>query len=141
MRSNYSYSNGDTASANMSLFSRWIITAVLSLVLAAPAAAASSFDWRELEDQAVSLLSRYIQIDTTNPPGNEINAPKTPPASSSAVPTKMTSALSGTFCRFSASSAMSCMTPDCQLSEPDQSCARGAEILRRQRGFGTGQPA
>ena len=74
MRSKHSYSNGDTASANMSLFSRWIITAVLSLVLAAPAAAASSFDWRELEDQAVSLLSRYIQIDTTNPPGNEINA-------------------------------------------------------------------
>jgi acetylornithine deacetylase/succinyl-diaminopimelate desuccinylase-like protein len=30
--------------------------------------------WRTLEDEAVSLLSRYIQIDTTNPPGNEIKA-------------------------------------------------------------------
>jgi acetylornithine deacetylase/succinyl-diaminopimelate desuccinylase-like protein len=27
-----------------------------------------------LEQEAVSLLSRYIQIDTTNPPGNEIKA-------------------------------------------------------------------
>jgi acetylornithine deacetylase/succinyl-diaminopimelate desuccinylase-like protein len=30
--------------------------------------------WRALEEEAVSLLSRYIQIDTTNPPGNEIKA-------------------------------------------------------------------
>ena len=30
--------------------------------------------WKTLEDEAVSLLSRYIQIDTTNPPGNEIKA-------------------------------------------------------------------
>src|SRR5919109_925622 len=30
--------------------------------------------WRALEKEAVSLLSRYIQIDTTNPPGNEIKA-------------------------------------------------------------------
>jgi acetylornithine deacetylase/succinyl-diaminopimelate desuccinylase-like protein len=30
--------------------------------------------WKALEDEAVSLLSRYIQIDTTNPPGNEIKA-------------------------------------------------------------------
>jgi acetylornithine deacetylase/succinyl-diaminopimelate desuccinylase-like protein len=29
---------------------------------------------RALEQEAVSLLSRYIQIDTTNPPGNEIKA-------------------------------------------------------------------
>ena len=30
--------------------------------------------WKDLEEEAVSLLSRYIQIDTTNPPGNEIKA-------------------------------------------------------------------
>jgi acetylornithine deacetylase/succinyl-diaminopimelate desuccinylase-like protein len=30
--------------------------------------------WKNLEEEAVALLSRYIQIDTTNPPGNEIKA-------------------------------------------------------------------
>jgi acetylornithine deacetylase/succinyl-diaminopimelate desuccinylase-like protein len=32
------------------------------------------FDWKALEEEAVATLSRYIQIDTTNPPGNEIKA-------------------------------------------------------------------
>jgi acetylornithine deacetylase/succinyl-diaminopimelate desuccinylase-like protein len=31
-------------------------------------------DWSEIESQAAALLSRYIQFDTTNPPGNEIAA-------------------------------------------------------------------
>jgi acetylornithine deacetylase/succinyl-diaminopimelate desuccinylase-like protein len=30
--------------------------------------------WQTLEDEAISWLSRYIQIDSTNPPGNEIKA-------------------------------------------------------------------
>jgi acetylornithine deacetylase/succinyl-diaminopimelate desuccinylase-like protein len=30
--------------------------------------------WKTVEDEAVSVLSRYVQIDTTNPPGNEIKA-------------------------------------------------------------------
>src|SRR5262245_2557311 len=34
----------------------------------------ASIDWKALEHEAVSLLRRYIQIDTTNPPGNEIKA-------------------------------------------------------------------
>ena len=34
----------------------------------------STFDWKASEEEAVSLLSHYIQIDTTNPPGNEIKA-------------------------------------------------------------------
>lgn len=37
-------------------------------------AAEESWAGKALEQEAVSLLSRYIQIDTTNPPGNEINA-------------------------------------------------------------------
>ncbi len=37
-------------------------------------AAEPAFSWKTLEAEAVSLLSRYIQIDTTNPPGNEIKA-------------------------------------------------------------------
>lgn len=31
-------------------------------------------DWKALEEEAISLLSQYLQIDTTNPPGNEILA-------------------------------------------------------------------
>ena len=58
---------------------RWIIV-LLTLALGVSlrgmtaGAAQSDFDWKSLEDEAVSLLSRYIQIDTTNPPGNEIGA-------------------------------------------------------------------
>jgi acetylornithine deacetylase/succinyl-diaminopimelate desuccinylase-like protein len=37
-------------------------------------AAETKIDWQALEVEAVSLLSRYIQIDTTNPPGNEFKA-------------------------------------------------------------------
>jgi acetylornithine deacetylase/succinyl-diaminopimelate desuccinylase-like protein len=37
-------------------------------------AAETGFSWKAIEDEAVVLLSRYIQIDTTNPPGNEIKA-------------------------------------------------------------------
>jgi acetylornithine deacetylase/succinyl-diaminopimelate desuccinylase-like protein len=31
-------------------------------------------DWKTLDEEAIAVLSRYIQIDTTNPPGNEIKA-------------------------------------------------------------------
>jgi len=51
--------------------------AVVLVILAAVAggyAAEVKFDWKALENEAVSTLSRYIQIDTTNPPGNEIKA-------------------------------------------------------------------
>ena len=51
--------------------------AVVLVTLAAVAggyAAEVKLDWKALEDEAVSTLSRYIQIDTTNPPGNEIKA-------------------------------------------------------------------
>ena len=34
----------------------------------------AKLDWKALEGEAVSILSRYIQIDTTNPPGNELKA-------------------------------------------------------------------
>ena len=56
-------------------FLRGLPAFVLAIVLSAPAgAASSSIDWKPLEEEAVSLLSRYVQIDTTNPPGNEIKA-------------------------------------------------------------------
>jgi acetylornithine deacetylase/succinyl-diaminopimelate desuccinylase-like protein len=44
------------------------------LLVASGAAAEKVPDWAALEKEAVTLLSRYIQIDTTNPPGNEIKA-------------------------------------------------------------------
>jgi acetylornithine deacetylase/succinyl-diaminopimelate desuccinylase-like protein len=37
-------------------------------------AAETGFNWKALEDEAVTLLSGYIQVDSTNPPGNEIKA-------------------------------------------------------------------
>ena len=55
-----------------SLLAAVIIVLVGSSVCAAPDQ--PSLPWKTLEDEAVSLLSRYIQIDTTNPPGNEIKA-------------------------------------------------------------------
>lgn len=36
--------------------------------------AEAKVDWEALEDEAVATLSRYIKIDTTNPPGNELKA-------------------------------------------------------------------
>jgi acetylornithine deacetylase/succinyl-diaminopimelate desuccinylase-like protein len=39
-------------------------------IIAAPSAA----DWKALGDEATALLSQYIRINTTNPPGNEIAA-------------------------------------------------------------------
>jgi acetylornithine deacetylase/succinyl-diaminopimelate desuccinylase-like protein len=53
-----------------------LILSVLSLALTSErvALAEATPNWQALEDEAVSLLSRYIQIDTTNPPGGEIKA-------------------------------------------------------------------
>ena len=36
-----------------------------------PSARAAEPDWRALGDEAVSLLTRYVRLDTSNPPGNE----------------------------------------------------------------------
>jgi len=43
-------------------------------LLAFPGAAADAPDWEALGSEAVSLLVSYLQIDTTNPPGNETRA-------------------------------------------------------------------
>ena len=51
-----------------------MLVLAFSLSAAGARAAQSAADWQSLEDEAVSLLSRAIQIDTTNPPGNEIRA-------------------------------------------------------------------
>jgi acetylornithine deacetylase/succinyl-diaminopimelate desuccinylase-like protein len=34
----------------------------------------SVFSWKTSEEEAAAMLSRYVQVDTTNPPGNEIKA-------------------------------------------------------------------
>jgi acetylornithine deacetylase/succinyl-diaminopimelate desuccinylase-like protein len=55
------------------------IAVLLSLLLgvrfagAEPAgSAAGGIDWRQVRGEAAALLSGYVQIDTTNPPGNEL---------------------------------------------------------------------
>src|SRR5207247_6230339 len=37
-------------------------------------AAPGDADWKALGDEAAALLSQYLRINTTNPPGNEIAA-------------------------------------------------------------------
>lgn len=44
------------------------------LALSPGAAGAEAPNWETLGDEAVSLLSRYLQVDTSNPPGNETRA-------------------------------------------------------------------
>ena len=46
----------------------------LCLVLCATVSAAEPVSWTSVEEEAIAYLRRYIQIDTTNPPGNEIKA-------------------------------------------------------------------
>ena len=38
------------------------------------APASKAFNWEKLTQEATALLSQYIRIDTTNPPGNELGA-------------------------------------------------------------------
>ena len=45
---------------------------LLALNLAAPLAAQQSIEWDSLSAEAVRTLSDYLQINTTNPPGNEL---------------------------------------------------------------------
>src|SRR5690348_2929298 len=40
----------------------------------AQSASAASPDWNALDTEAVQKLSTYIQVNTTNPPGNEVRA-------------------------------------------------------------------
>jgi acetylornithine deacetylase/succinyl-diaminopimelate desuccinylase-like protein len=48
-----------------------VLFSIPRLVFSAELAAVS---WNGVEQEAVTLLTQYIQIDTTNPPGNEIKA-------------------------------------------------------------------
>ncbi|HYJ14967.1 MAG TPA: M20/M25/M40 family metallo-hydrolase [Candidatus Limnocylindria bacterium] len=50
------------------------ILAIIFTWATAGIGADAKFDWKALEDEAVAILSRYVQIDTTNPPGNELKA-------------------------------------------------------------------
>jgi len=52
----------------------WFVLLAFFATVTCGYAAQAKIDWRALEAEAVSLLSRYIQVDTTNPPGNEIKA-------------------------------------------------------------------
>jgi hypothetical protein len=50
----------------------WVI-ALTALTPTSIYGADATLDWKKLEGEAATLLSRYIQVDTTDPPGNEIN--------------------------------------------------------------------
>jgi acetylornithine deacetylase/succinyl-diaminopimelate desuccinylase-like protein len=50
------------------------IVAPLVTVLSLTAPAAGEPNWDALTTEAAEILSRYVQIDTTNPPGNELPA-------------------------------------------------------------------
>jgi acetylornithine deacetylase/succinyl-diaminopimelate desuccinylase-like protein len=52
----------------------WLLLFSLACWVAALPARAQDLDWSALEDEAVRRLSRYLQIDTANPPGNELPA-------------------------------------------------------------------
>jgi acetylornithine deacetylase/succinyl-diaminopimelate desuccinylase-like protein len=48
--------------------------ALFFAAMVAPVYSGEAPSWPSLEAEALSVLSRYIQIDTTNPPGNELKA-------------------------------------------------------------------
>jgi acetylornithine deacetylase/succinyl-diaminopimelate desuccinylase-like protein len=52
----------------------WFVLLAFFATVTRGYAAQAKIDWKALEAEAVALLSRYIQVDTTNPPGNEIKA-------------------------------------------------------------------
>jgi acetylornithine deacetylase/succinyl-diaminopimelate desuccinylase-like protein len=47
------------------------IRCAFATLLVASGASSEELDWPALEREAVGLTSRYLQVDTTNPPGNE----------------------------------------------------------------------
>jgi acetylornithine deacetylase/succinyl-diaminopimelate desuccinylase-like protein len=51
-----------------------LLSAVFQFVLCATVFSGESASWSPVEEEAIALLRRYIQIDTTNPPGDEIKA-------------------------------------------------------------------
>jgi len=52
------------------------LLAVLLAAVSARAQALKPIDWDALTAEAADVLSKYVQIDTTNPPGNELAAAK-----------------------------------------------------------------
>jgi acetylornithine deacetylase/succinyl-diaminopimelate desuccinylase-like protein len=45
---------------------------IFAVALAAPLHAQTTLDWKALGDETVQTLSEYLKINTTNPPGNEL---------------------------------------------------------------------
>lgn len=50
---------------------RWLLLLFLLTIATAPARA-QEVDWPKVQEEATARLARYLQIDTTNPPGNEL---------------------------------------------------------------------
>jgi acetylornithine deacetylase/succinyl-diaminopimelate desuccinylase-like protein len=58
-------------------FVKRILFASLSIcVLAGLAQAQNGIDWQRYQDMAIDLMQQYLRVNTSNPPGNEIEAAK-----------------------------------------------------------------
>ena len=54
---------------------KYISLIVLILLFSLPASAQNgTVDWPHYQDMAVDLMQKYLRINTSNPPGNEIEA-------------------------------------------------------------------
>jgi acetylornithine deacetylase/succinyl-diaminopimelate desuccinylase-like protein len=65
--------------AGRSLIIAFLVGLLLSCFLQLPVqaqeeGARATLDWEQIGDEAVATLSKYLRINTTNPPGNEIEA-------------------------------------------------------------------
>src|SRR5919108_2659579 len=56
----------------LSLMATFVVFVASAKVVCAAEPVSGS--WQALEEEAIRLLGHYIQIDTTNPPGNELKA-------------------------------------------------------------------
>src|ERR1044072_8818191 len=68
------------ATSSMTRTKALIIPAIACLLFLAPISKAQNgqtkIDWPRYQDQAVDLMQKYLRINTSNPPGNEIEAAK-----------------------------------------------------------------
>jgi len=53
-----------------------LMLAVIVCVLTGIAQAQNGIDWQRYQDMAVDLMQQYLRVNTSNPPGNEIEAAK-----------------------------------------------------------------
>jgi hypothetical protein len=53
---------------------RRTLVPILLLLLVSTGARAQALDWKSFNDEALHTLADYIKVNTTDPPGNELDA-------------------------------------------------------------------